>query len=61
MNVATRLSLPVIDLSRSFPDLPASASTENTHYFYPYPAHFKPAGYHVAGREILSALEKDTR
>jgi len=58
LSVAKKLNLPVIDLSQSFPDLPASEAMKNAQYFYPFPAHFKPAGYHVAGREILSALEK---
>jgi hypothetical protein len=58
MEVANRLNLPVIDLSPSFPDLPASEAAGNKQYFYPYPAHFKPAGYRVAGTEILSWLEK---
>jgi hypothetical protein len=57
MGVAGRLAIPVIDLSRSFPDLPAAQSAKNTEYFYPYPAHPKPAGYHVAGNAILSSLE----
>jgi hypothetical protein len=57
VGIAGMLTIPVIDLSRSFPDLPASQSGKNTEYFYPYPAHFKPAGYHVAGSAILSSLE----
>ena len=57
LGVAGKLNIPVIDLSRSFPDLPGSQSRQNTQYFYPYPAHFKPAGYHLAAREILAALE----
>jgi hypothetical protein len=56
LGVAGRLAIPVIDLSLSFPDLPASQSAKNTEYFYPYPAHPKPAGYHVAGSAILSSL-----
>jgi hypothetical protein len=57
LNVANKLAIPVIDVSRSFPDLPVSQSIKNTEYFYPYPAHPKPAGYHVAGRAILSSLK----
>jgi hypothetical protein len=56
-NVAGKLAIPVIDLSRSFPDLPISQSMKNTEYFYPYPAHPKPAGYHRAGNAILSSLD----
>ena len=58
MKEANKLDIPVVDLSRSFPDVPAAQSAINTQYFYPYPAHYKPAGYHLAGKEILSALEK---
>jgi hypothetical protein len=57
LNVAAKLDIPVIDLSQSFPDLPAAVS-ENTQYFYPYPAHYRPAGYRFAGSQILSQLEK---
>jgi hypothetical protein len=56
LNAAQRAHLPVIDLSRAFPDLPASESASNTQYFYPYPAHFKPAGYRRANQAILAAL-----
>jgi hypothetical protein len=57
LNVAEELGIPVIDLSRAFPDLPASEAAANAAYFYPYPAHFRPAGYHFAAHAILSALE----
>jgi hypothetical protein len=57
LDVASRLAIPVVDVSRSFPDLPVSQSMKNTEYFYPYPAHYKPAGYHLAGSAILSSLE----
>ena len=57
LHVAEELGIPVIDLSRAFPDLPASEAAQNAVYFYPYPAHFRPAGYHHAAEAILSALE----
>ena len=57
LRVAQELGIPVIDLSRAFPDLPASEAARNAVYFYPYPAHFRPAGYHHAAEAILSALE----
>ena len=58
LNIAAKLGVSVIDLSRAFPDVPVSQSGQNTQYFYPYPAHYKAAGYHVAGKEILSSLGK---
>lgn len=57
LNIAAKLGVSVIDLSRSFPDLP-NRSEENTQYFYPYPAHYKPAGYCRAAKSILSSLER---
>jgi hypothetical protein len=57
LNIAANLGVPVIDLSRKFPD-PPNRSEENIQYFYPYPAHYKPAGYRLAATEILSSLEK---
>jgi len=58
VNTAGKLAIPVIDLSRSFSDGKASETGANTPYFYPYPAHFKPAGYRFAGSEIVSAMGK---
>ena len=55
---AAKRSIPVIDLSQAFPDLPKDRAAENEKYFYPYPAHFKPVGYHVAAQTILRSLEK---
>ncbi len=46
----------VIDLSTAFPDLPEAEAARNADYFYPYPAHFKPAGYRRATQAILNAL-----
>lgn len=56
LNAATQAQLPVIDLSKIFPDVPASESTKDAEYFYPYPAHMKPAGYHHVANAILSNL-----
>jgi hypothetical protein len=47
----------VIDISQSFPDLPASQAAQYEPYFYPYFAHFKPAGYRVMDAAILEALK----
>lgn len=58
LDAASKLNIPVIDLSGAFPDLPASQAAVDAQYFYPYPAHFRLAGYRVAGKAILSALEK---
>ena len=57
LRVTQEVGIPVIDLSRAFPDLPASEAARNAEYFYPYPAHFRPAGYHHAAEAILTALE----
>jgi hypothetical protein len=55
-SVAASLGIPVIDISRSFPDLPASQAAWYDQYFYPYFAHFKPEGYRVMDRAILEGL-----
>jgi hypothetical protein len=57
MKSASKLGIPVIDLATAFPDVPAAESAVNTPYFYPYPAHYTPVGYHRAGKAILDALE----
>lgn len=59
--VASKVGLPVIDLSKAFPDVPASESAQNAPYFYPYPAHYTPQGYHRVGKAILDALEAPKR
>ena len=57
MGVARKVGLPVIDLSKAFADVPASEAARNAPYFYPYPAHYTPRGYHHVGKAILDALE----
>jgi hypothetical protein len=54
LRIAGRNGIPAIDLSHSFPEKGAAA--ENVRFFYPFPAHFKPAGYVAAARELLTAL-----
>jgi hypothetical protein len=58
MDVAERVGVSVIDLSRTYPD---SESMKDAEYFYSFPAHFKPAGYHLAGDAILSSIERNTK
>jgi hypothetical protein len=55
LGIAGKNGIPSIDLSHSFPDQ-AAAAQENTRFFYPFPAHFKPAGYHVAAHELMTAM-----
>ena len=55
--VAKKVGLPVIDLSTAFADVPASAAAQNAPYFYSFPAHYTPQGYHRAGQMILEALD----
>ena len=38
-----------------------SESMKDAEYFYSFPAHFKPAGYHLAGDAILSSIERNTK
>ena len=57
LDMASRLGIRVIDLTPAFPDLPAARAGENAKYFYSFPAHYTPAGYLVAGKAILSALQ----
>jgi hypothetical protein len=56
LNAAKEVNVPVIDLTKVYPDLPASKSGENAQYFYPYQAHMKPPGYHRAADAILAEL-----
>lgn len=56
LNAASDAQIPVIDLTKAFPDLPASEAAAEAPYFYPYPAHMKPAGYHRAANAILASL-----
>jgi hypothetical protein len=58
LSAASKAQIPAIDLSRIYPDLPASESSRNAPYFYPYPAHMKPEGYHRAASAILSAISQ---
>jgi hypothetical protein len=57
LSAASDAHITLIDLSKAFPDLPASESASNKQYFYPYPAHLKPAGYYRVANAILSSLE----
>jgi hypothetical protein len=61
LDVASRLGIRVIDVTPTFPDLPASRAAENSVYFYSFPAHYTPQGYRVASQTILNALEKQTK
>ena len=56
LSVAGSLGIPVIDVSKSFPDLPETQRERYNQYFYPYYAHFRPEGYHVIDRTVLDAL-----
>ena len=55
---ARKVGLPVIDLSKAFPDLTGPEAAKNEIYFYPYPAHYTPEGYHRVGKAMLDALEE---
>jgi hypothetical protein len=60
--IAKRNGVAAIDLSHSFPEKDAAAG--NARFFYPFPAHFKPAGYRLAARELMtgmSQLEPETK
>lgn len=57
LDIASRLGIKVIDLTPTFPDLPAARARENAKYFYSFPAHYTPEGYRTAGKAIMSALE----
>jgi hypothetical protein len=52
--IAKRNAVPTIDLSHSFPENDSAAA--NARFFYPFPAHFKPAGYHLAARQLIAAM-----
>ena len=52
--IAKRSGVPVIDLSHSFPENGSAAA--NARFFYPFPAHFKPAGYRLAARQLIAAM-----
>jgi hypothetical protein len=52
--IAKRSGVPVIDLSHSFPEKDSAAA--NARFFYPFPAHFKPAGYRLAARQLMTAM-----
>src|SRR5581483_9237915 len=54
---AAGLGIPVIDISRRFPDSPVSQASQYTQFFYNYPAHFKPAGYRLMDKAILEELQ----
>lgn len=56
LSAAAGLGIPVIDISRRFPDLPPSQTARYSQYFYPYPAHFKPAAYRIMDDAILEEL-----
>jgi hypothetical protein len=56
LTIARRNGIPAIDLSHSFPEKDATAG--NSRFFYPFPAHFKPAGYRVAARELMTAMSR---
>jgi hypothetical protein len=57
LGIAGKNGIPSIDLSHSFPEEQAAAAG-NARFFYPFPAHFKPAGYHIAARELMNAMAK---
>jgi hypothetical protein len=56
LGIAKRNGIPAIDLSHGFPEKDAAAG--NARYFYPFPAHFKPAGYDVAARKLMTGMER---
>jgi hypothetical protein len=57
LKIAAKSGAAVIDLSHSFPEA-GDAALSNVRFFYPFPAHFKPAGYRVAADEITAAVSR---
>jgi hypothetical protein len=57
LGIADRNGVPSIDLSHSFPEASAAASA-NARFFYPFPAHFKPAGYRVEATRLMTAMSR---
>jgi hypothetical protein len=53
--IAKRNGVTAIDLSHSFPEKDAA---RNAQFFYPFPAHFKPAGYRLAARKLMAAMSQ---
>lgn len=57
LRIAAKNGASAIDLSHSFSEN-GNAAVSNAQFFYPFPAHFKPAGYRAAAAALIAAVSR---